>query len=164
MTPDAWRLIFEGAVAVFALAGFVLSLVGLWYTWWSGRPRVRVRMSPAFLSGVGGAGPTLFMIRAYNEGRVPVALTSVGIDIYDRGTADSTAVFLAPPPFSPPLTFVLEPGRAWDYHIDPEDVLRVHRSDQGPVLGPFVNDEGGHHWSSKSKRSWLDDWARRTTV
>jgi len=102
----------------------------------------------------------MFIVTAYNKGRVPVALTGVGVDIHDRGQRKSSAFFTAPPPFAPPLPFVLTPGRAWQYHIEPEEVLSFHRSDRGPVLGPFVNDEGGHRWSSRSKRSWLDDWAR----
>lgn len=161
MTSDAWRLIFEGVVATVALAGFVLSLAGLWFTWWVGRPRVRVTMTIAVLTRAEGVGPTMFMVTAFNAGRVPVALTGVGVDIYDRGQPKSSAFFLGPPPFAPPLPFVVEPGRAWQYHVDPEQVLEVHRSDRGHVLGPFVNHEGGRHWSSRSKRSWLDDWARK---
>ena len=160
MTPDDARLILEGVVAVIALAGFVLSILGLAYTWWSGRPHVTVTMTVAVLVSDVGAGPTLFMITAYNAGRVPVALTSVGVDVHNKGEPGSTAVFTDRPPFTPPLTFVLEPGRAWSYHVDPNQVLEVHRSPAGPVLGPLVNDEGVHNWSGRSKRSCLDNWGR----
>jgi hypothetical protein len=161
MSSDEWRLIFEGVVATVALSGFVLSLVGLWFTWWVGRRRIRVTMTVAVLAGADGIGPTTFVVTAFNKGRVPVALTGVGVDVHDRGQPKSSASFLAPPPFAPPLPFVLQPGRAWNYHVDPEQVLEAHRSERGPVLGPFVNDEGGHHWSSRSKRSWLDGWERK---
>jgi hypothetical protein len=51
------------------------------------------------------------------QAAVPVALNSVGVDIYDKGQKDSIAVFLAPPPFARPLPYVLEPGRSWRYHV-----------------------------------------------
>lgn len=161
MTPDGWRLVLEGVVAVIAVGGFVLSILGLGYTWWSGRAHVRVSMKEAVLVDYAGVGPTMFVITAFNAGRVPVALTSVGVDVHNKGEKGSTAVFTDRPRFSPPLTFVLEPGRSWSYHADPRQVLDVHRSDAGPVLGPFVNDEGGHHWSSRSKCSWLDARAQQ---
>jgi hypothetical protein len=69
-------------------------------------------------------------------------------------------VFIAPPRFSPPLPHTLDPGHAWTYHIEPEEVLEFHTGAKGPVRGPFVNDQTGHHWSGHSKRSWLDSRAR----
>lgn len=135
MSSDEWRLIFEGVVATVALAGFVLSLVGLWFTWWVGRPRIRVTMTVAVLAGADGIGPTMFVVTAFNMGRVPVALTGVGVDIHDRGQPKSSAFFLGPPPFAPPLPFVLQPGRAWNYHVDPEQVLEAHRSERALSWG-----------------------------
>lgn len=159
MTPDDWRLVFEGVIAVFAIAAFVLSLIGLAYTSWTGRAHVRVTLSVAYLPRVNGMA-TALMITAYNSGRTPVALTGCGADLYDQGKKGSSAFFLKRPPFDEPLPHVLQPGRSWSYHCDPIDLLEYHVSDRGPVLRPFVNDEGGHHWTGRSSRTLLDSFGR----
>jgi len=155
--PDDWRLVFEGAVATIAVLGFALSLGNLGYVWWTNRPHVRVKLEVGFIFGSGGTSPTLFILTAANVGRIPVVLTSAGVDLRVSG---DTAVFIAPPRFSPPLPHTLDPGHAWTYHIEPEEVLEFHTGAKGPVRGPFVNDQTGHHWSGHSKRSWLDSRAR----
>ncbi len=79
MTPDDWRLVFEGVVAVIAVLGFVLGLVNLAFTWWTYQPQVKVSMTTAVVVGPGGAGPMMLLISARNTGRVPVTLSSVGL-------------------------------------------------------------------------------------
>lgn len=155
MTPDSWRLIFDGVVATIALLGLILSVVSLGYTWWTNRPHVKVILTWAM---IGGVGQPMMVITARNLGRVPVRLSSVGVDLKARG---ETLVFVAPPPFAPPLAHTLEPGHAWSYHTEPGEVLLAHTGTKGPVRGPFVNDEAGRHWSGKTKRSFLDSWVRQ---
>jgi hypothetical protein len=112
--PDDWRLVFEGAVATIAVLGFALSLGNLGYVWWTNRPHVRVKLEVGFIFGSGGTSPTLFILTAANVGRIPVVLTSAGVDLRVLG---DTAVFIAPPRFSPPLPHTPDPGHAWTYHI-----------------------------------------------
>lgn len=107
MTLNDWRLVFEGAVAVVAVLAFLLSLANLYYTWWSSQPRVRVTMTAAVPLIGGTFRDPLFLITAANVGRVPVTLTSVGMDLAAKG---ETAVFLRPPLYAPPLKHTLEPG------------------------------------------------------
>jgi hypothetical protein len=152
VTPDDWRLILEGVVATIAVLGFLLGIANLAFTWWTYQPHVTVYMSWAFLVGRAGTGPVV-LVGVRNTGRVPVTLSSVGLDL----RSGETAVLTDPPPFAPPLPHTLEPGRAWDYHLDPGHLASIHRGPKGPVRGPFVNDEAGHHWSGKSKRSFLED-------
>lgn len=145
-------------MAVIAVLGVLLSLAGLYYSWRTSQPRVRVKMETAIiLPGSGSRGPTLFVVTAANLGRVPVRLTSVGVELRAKG---ETAVFMAPPPYSPPLSHTLEPQRAWQYHIDPAAVILWHVDPKGPVRAAFVNDETGRHWRGRISRSWLDSWAR----
>jgi hypothetical protein len=159
MTVDDWRLVFEGVVATIAILSLILSLANLAYTWWTNRPHLRVTLTVGILGQAGGGlGPTLFIVSAANIGRVPITLSSVGVDLRSPG---DTGVFIGQATFSPPLPYTLEPGRSWQYHIDPAEVIALHVGTQGPVRGPFVNDQTGKHWSGSSKRSWLDSWAKR---